>query len=200
LKPRSPLPEILWCGSNKRCGRDGWSFPRQVSKTIQEECPGMSFVHLFGGKADFGVRLDIDAAVKPDVIGDAWLPPFAKDSFDCVVLDPPYIGEYRVMSNDRLRCLFRAAAWIARKRVVWFHTCWVESPARCVRGKSWLVRVGRHCQVRCLQFFEVSAERKLPPVLRFNSGPAMKYNRWLAGEVPLNFPAHAVESTPREQQ
>jgi len=73
----------------------------------------MSFVHLFGGKADFGVRLDIDAAVKPDVIGDAWLPPFAKDSFDCVVLDPPYVGEFRAMSNDRIRGLFRAAAWLA---------------------------------------------------------------------------------------
>ncbi len=116
------------------------------------------------------------------------LPEILWCSFDCVVLDPPYIGEYRAMSNDRLRYLFRAAAWIARKRVVWFHTCWVESPARCVRGKSWLVRVGRHCQVRCLQFFEVSAERKLPPVTHFASGPGIKYNHWLAGQMPLNFP------------
>jgi len=181
-------PEILWCGSNKRAGVDGWSFPRQVERTILAECEGMTFVHLFGGKSSFGVRLDVDPLVRPDVIGDAWLPPFAKNSFDCVVLDPPYIGEYRSMSNDRLRSLFRAAAWVARKRVIWFHTCWVESPARCVRGKTWLVRVGRHCQVRCLQFFEVPGEdRKLPPVGRFNSGPAMKYNRWLVPQQGFSF-------------
>jgi 16S rRNA G966 N2-methylase RsmD len=184
---KSPLPEILWCTSNKRAGVDGWSFPRQVEETILKECAGMSFVHLFGGKANFGVRLDVDTAVRPDVVGDAWRPPFARNSFDCVILDPPYVGEFRAMGNDRLRCLFRAAAWIARKRVIWFHTVWVESPARCVRGKTWLVRVGRHCQIRTLQFFEVSEERKLPPVERFNSGPAMKYNRWLIQPQGLPF-------------
>jgi hypothetical protein len=182
------FPEVLWCGSNKRRGKDGWSFPRKVERTILEGCAGMTFLHLFGGRAAFGVRLDVDSRTQPDVIGDAWLPPFARDSFDAVILDPPYIGEYRSMSNDRLRCLFRAATWIARKRVIWFHTCWVESPARCVRGKTWLVRVGRHCQVRCLQFFEVPpAERKLPPVTSFQSGPAIKYNRWLVPQDGLPF-------------
>lgn len=181
-------PEILWCGSNKRRGVDGWSFPRAVEQTILREHPGMTFVHLFGGKASFGVRLDVDPRTRPHVIGDAWLPPFARDSFDVAVLDPPYVGEFRAMSNDRLRCMFRAAAWIARKRVIWFHTCWVESPARCVRNKTWLVRVGRHCQVRCLQFFDVPpADRKLPPVKRFASGPAMKYNRWLMDNQHLPF-------------
>ena len=192
-------PEILWCRSNQRAGVDGWSFPRDVERTILRECEGLSFVHLFGGRASFGTRLDIDPLTHPHVIGDAWLPPFARDSFDVAVLDPPYVGEYRAMSNDRLRSLFRAAAWIARKRVIWFHTCWVESPARCVRGKTWLVRVGRHCQVRCLQFFEVPpAERKLPPVARFNSGPAMKYNRWLSENGVLNFnpSPHCTPSAP----
>ena len=188
MKRVSPLPEVLWCPSNKRRGRDGWSFPKAVRQVILDECEGMSFLHLFGGKADFGTRLDIDPSVCPDVVGDAWLPPFARDSFDCVILDAPYVGEFRAMSNDRLRCLFGGATWIARKRVIWFHTLWVESPARCVREKSWLVRVGRHCQVRCLQFFRVPlSDRKNPPIMRFNSGPAMKYNRWLIQPQQLPF-------------
>jgi hypothetical protein len=182
------MPQVLWCGSNPRCQRDGWAFPRAVRKVIVDECEGMSILHLFGGRADFGTRLDIDPSVRPHVIGDAWLPPFGRDTFDCVVLDPPYVGEFRSMSNDRLRCLFGAAAWIARKRVIWFHTVWVESPARCIREKSWLVRVGRHCQTRCLQFWNVpQGDRKLAPPRKWNSGPAMKYNRWIQQPQGLPF-------------
>ena len=61
-------------------------------------------------RSTFGVRLDVDPATNPDVIGDAWLPPFAKDSFDVVILDPPY-----VRFNAQVKCaLFRAAGWVAR--------------------------------------------------------------------------------------
>lgn len=44
---------------------------------------------------------------------------------------------------------------------------------------AWMVRVGDNCHVRCLQYFEV-LEPKSGPVLAFNRGPAIKYNRWLA--------------------
>jgi hypothetical protein len=182
------MPQVLWCPSNPRALQDGWAFPKAVRNVIVQASEGMSVLHLFGGRADFGTRMDVDAGVRPDVIGNAWIPPFARDSFDCVVLDPPYVGEFRAMSNDRLQCLFCAATWIARKRVIWFHTVWVESPARCVREKSWLVRVGRHCQTRCLQFWKVPpAERKIPPTKVFKSGPAMKYNRWLQQPGGLAF-------------
>ena len=53
---------------------------------------GQSVLHLFGGQATWGRRLDIDSTLKPDVIGDAWLPPFKRDAFDVVIIDPPYAG------------------------------------------------------------------------------------------------------------
>lgn len=159
---------------------DGWAFPRDVRNLLLQENADLSVLHLFGGKADFGTRLDFDESTRPHVVGDAWLPPFAKDSFDVVIMDPPYVGDFRTMSNQKTRALFAAAAWIARKRVIWFHTVWIESPNRCEMEKAWLVRVGRHCQVRCLQFFKTAeSERKVLPVKTFSRGPAIRYNRWL---------------------
>jgi hypothetical protein len=170
-----PPIEVLVCRSNPRRGGDGWAFPKDVRSLLVDETKDLTVLHLFGGKADFGTRLDIDPTLHPDVIGDAWLPPFAKDSFDVVIMDPPYIGNFRTMSNQKTRALFAAAAWIARRRVVWFHTVWIESPARCILEKAWLVKVGRHCNVRCLQFFTpTSSAEKVPPVKFFSRGPAIR--------------------------
>lgn len=47
----------------------------------------------FGGRAELGVRMDINADLQPDVIGDAHNLPFEDESFDCVILDPPYSDE-----------------------------------------------------------------------------------------------------------
>jgi hypothetical protein len=186
--------ELLWCGSNPKSGKDGWTFPRAVKRCILERTGGGSVLHLFGGMADFGVRMDIDPSTEPHVIGDAWLPPFQRDVFDTVIMDPPYIGGFASMSDQKTRCLFAAATWIARKRVVWFHTIWLESPARCRLEKGYLVRVGRSCAVRALQFFTVpSPDRKLNPVEHFERGPAIKYNRWLKQPQGLAFPPHAME-------
>lgn len=177
-------PEVLWCGRNNKSRRDGWSFPPAVRELLIRECQGMSVLHLFGGKADFGIRLDVDPATQPHVVGDAWLPPFAKDSFDVVVMDPPYIGEYSNFSGHKINALFSAACWIARRYVVWFHVIWIENPVRLKLHKAWLVRVGRNCAVRGLQVFSVP-DNKLPPVRYFKRGPAIKYNRWLNGTALL---------------
>lgn len=185
--------EVLVCRSHKRRGHDGWGFPKDVRDLLIKETEGQSVLHLFGGRAAFGTRLDIDAATQPHVIGDAWVPPFAKDSFDVVIMDPPYIEGFRTMSNQKTRALFAAAAWIARRRVVWFHTVWIESPTRCVLEKAYTVVVGRHCHVRCLQFFTVAPSHlKVPPVKFFTRGPAIKYNRWLVQPQGLPFEKNAA--------
>jgi len=120
---RRPPCEILWIPNAKNeAKRAGWSFPRQIEETIREVCAGASVLHLFGGRATFGVRLDIDPATKPDVIGDAWVAPFAMASFDCVVLDPPYF----TMDREMLGQLMAAAAYIARRKVVWLHQLWAR--------------------------------------------------------------------------
>lgn len=190
-KPRIPV-QILWCGTNrprKKHGarRNGWSFPPAVRELLLQECKGLTVVHLFGGRADFGARLDVDPATKPDVVGDAYLPPFARDSFDVVILDPPYT---QVRQQEKI-ALLRAAAWIARRSVIWFHTVWVEADRNLPLQRGWLVYCGTQCSIRCLEFFDVR-EPKRPPLAKFTRGPAIKYNRWLLpnGILPFSdFPA-----------
>lgn len=132
-------------------------------------------LHLFGGLADFGTRMDIDPSTRPDVIGNAWLPPFARDSFDVVILDPPYFHPNQQEKN----ALLAKSAWIARRTVIWFHTIWIAADRRLKLEKAYLVRVGDTCQVRCIQYFRVDPEKR-EPLKYINRGPAMKYNRWLS--------------------
>jgi hypothetical protein len=187
-RERKPIG-IIWCSnrsSHSKERRNGWSFPPAVAKQIQTDSAGMSVLHLFGGQATFGTRLDIDPTTHPDVQGDAWLPPFGKDTFDVVVLDPPY---FRLNQQEK-NSLLAGAAWIARHRVVWFHTIWIASDRRLTLERSWFVRVGDTCHVRCLQYF-LATERKLEPRRYFERGPAMKYNRWLQQPQGLPFPPHS---------
>lgn len=186
MKNRAPgavaqKTEVLWCGNARKGSGNGWSFPPRVRRHLLADHQGMSVLHLFGGLATFGTRLDIDPIVRPDAIGDAWLPPFARESFDVVILDPPYY-----MLNAQVKtALFRAAGWIARKRVVWFATQWQAATGGLRAERSWLVRVGDSCQVRCLQYFTI--HDRPGPVKYFKRGPAMKYNRWMAGNLILDF-------------
>jgi ubiquinone/menaquinone biosynthesis C-methylase UbiE len=47
----------------------------------------------FGGMAEVGIRVDLNPMVEPDVVADAHDLPFEDESFDCVILDPPYSDE-----------------------------------------------------------------------------------------------------------
>lgn len=178
--------ELLWCTPPKTRGGEGWTFPKQVEKTILEHCAGLSILHFFGGHSRFGTRMDIDPLTRPDVIADAWLPPFGRDSFDVVVMDPPYIGDFRNLNSQKLICLHLNAAWIARRRVIWFHTNWIDTKARLRFERGWVVNVGRGCAVRALQFFSVP-KIKLNPPTHFQRGSAIRYNRWLSNPQGLAF-------------
>lgn len=136
----------------------------------------------FGGLSKWGVRMDIDRITRPDVLADAWLPPFVKDAFDVVILDPPYVSINQQMKQQ----LLRAAAYIAKRRVIWFHTMWIAGDAQMRLERAWLVRVGDSCAVRCIQVFSVPTVKRKPRNY-FSRGPAIKYNRWLRGELKLPF-------------
>ncbi len=50
-------------------------------------------LHPFGGKAEYGIRLDIKPEVEPNVLGNAHDLPFKNNIFDMVIADPPYSSE-----------------------------------------------------------------------------------------------------------
>lgn len=190
-KSHAPRPDVLWC-PNQRSGRsNGWSYPRAVEKLLREITAGHSVLQLFGGMSRWGLKLDIDPVTRPHVIGDAWLPPFARDSFDVVIIDPPYVG----INQQMKQALLRGAAFVAKERVIWFHTQWTAGDAGLRRERSWLVRVGDSCSCRCLIEWRVTSTNKRAPVLRFTRGPALKYNRWLTGGMRLPFEMEAKSDT-----
>lgn len=176
---------ILWCSNQRHRAGNGWSFPPAIERHLRELTTGKTVCHLFGGMSRWGVKLDIDPSTKPHVLGDAWLPPFTKDAFDVVILDPPYVGINQQMKQQ----LLRGAGYIAKDSVIWFHTQWIASVGRdqLTLKRSWLVRVGDSCNVRCLQVFNVHQGAKVKPRPYFNRGPAIRYNRWLAGQHRLPF-------------
>lgn len=181
-----PVPlKLIWCGTNrprKKFGerKNGWSFPPAVRELLLQELEGKTCLHLFGGAADFGVRLDLDPRTRPDVIGDAFLPPFAKNSFDAVILDPPY---YQMRQQEKV-ALMRAAGWIARESVYWFHTVWIATDSTMPLDSAWLIRVGDQCAVRVLQRFKVSPTKRPPLQLHeFTRGEPLKYKRWAEREA-----------------
>jgi len=179
---RLVTPEILVCrGHRKKSRRNGWTFPRTVEAHLRTLTAGRSVLHLFGGRASWGTRLDVDPVVSPDVIGDAWLPPFRRNAFDVVILDPPYIH----LNQQTKSALLRAAAYVASHSVIWFHTTWIAGDRHCRLTRGWLVYVGDSAAVRCLELFH-TAETKDVPRMEFTRGPAMKYNRWRnQGGLPL---------------
>lgn len=95
--------------------RRTWAFPREVAELLMQETSGRSVLHLFGGLAAFGIRLDADRATRPDVVGNAFYPPFACESFDVVICDPPYRGALGMWES----CM-RPALCLARRAVWWF--------------------------------------------------------------------------------
>lgn len=172
---------VLWCSNQRSKRSNGWSFPPNVERHLRALTKGKRVCHLFGGMARWGVRCDIDPIVRPDVFADAWLPPFVENAFDVVILDPPYVSINQQMKQQ----LLRAASYIAKDAVIWFHTIWVASDTTLTLQRSWLVRVGDSCSVRCIQVFRVKPGRKAKPRPFFTRGPAVRYNRWLAGQLRL---------------
>jgi hypothetical protein len=178
---RAPI-DVLWCPNASGSKGAGWSFPPKVERLLQQMTEGKRVLQMFGGRSRWGTRLDVDPLTRPHVRGDAWLPPFQRDSFDVVILDPPY---FHLTANEKGQ-LLRQAAFIARERVIWFHTIWIYSARSLPLERAWLVRVGDNCSVRCIQVFKVEGMKDVPAP-NFLRGPAVKYNRWLMGQTGLPF-------------
>ena len=87
----SRRPETLWCSNNRKGSSNRWSYPPAV-ETAPHDHGGADGPATLRGMARWGVTLDIDPTTTPRLRGDAWMPPFRMNSFDVVILDPPYLG------------------------------------------------------------------------------------------------------------
>jgi SAM-dependent methyltransferase len=85
-------------------------------------------LHPFGGRAEFGMRVDLDPLLEPDLVADAHDLPLADESFDCVILDPPY-------SDEEARELYQTTVKL-RPAV------YIGEAVRVLREGGWLVIYG----------------------------------------------------------
>lgn len=90
-----PIPNIVWILPRPRRSRYKGGFPLHFEKKLIKLLqPTGLILHPFGGEAEFGIRVDIDPNVKPDILGDAHNLPFKDNTFNLVICDPPYTKEY----------------------------------------------------------------------------------------------------------
>lgn len=64
-------------------------FERKLITLLQLQ-NGAKVLHPFGGKAEYGIRVDVDPSTNPDILGNAENLPFQDNTFDLVICDPPY--------------------------------------------------------------------------------------------------------------
>ncbi len=148
--------ETWWLARPSRSKYRG-SFPLNFEEKLYRSLGDpREVLHQFGGRAEYGTRVDLNPETEPDVIGDAHELPFEDNSFDLVVCDPPY-------SDEEARDLYgtppvrqgqwmREAVRVSRRYVATYHVRMLPRPSgtELVRVIVILLRTGhsaRVCQV-----------------------------------------------------
>src|SRR5512146_186132 len=91
-------------------------WPGEVTNVLQSLLLPRS-LHVCCGLSLLGdVRIDMDPAVRPDIIGDAASLPIRSDEFVSVLCDPPYNGQFQ-WNHDMLAELAR----VASQRIIFQH-------------------------------------------------------------------------------
>jgi len=67
-------------------------FERKLIRTLNLK-PDARILHQFGGMGEYGLRVDINQDVHPDVLASADFLPFRDNTFDLVISDPPFDEE-----------------------------------------------------------------------------------------------------------
>lgn len=86
-----PIPNYTWILPRPRRSRYKGGFPLHFEKKLVRLLkPSGLILHPFGGEAEYGLKVDINPDLKPDIIADAHQLPFKDNTFSMVVCDPPY--------------------------------------------------------------------------------------------------------------
>lgn len=92
------IPRYCWWLPRPRQNKYKGGFPLHFEKKLLDllkmDYKTDSILHPFGGMAEYGIRVDINPNISPDYIMDAHNLGFTDDSFDLVILDPPYNDDY----------------------------------------------------------------------------------------------------------
>ena len=85
------VENIAWVLPRPAKSRYRGAFPLHFEKKLLQlyDMPAL-VLQPFGGKAEYGLRCDINPEVVPDTVCDAHALPFADNSIDFLLVYPPY--------------------------------------------------------------------------------------------------------------
>lgn len=89
------IPTITWTLPRPSKSKYPGSFPLFFEENLIKLLGYPEWIlHPFGGRAEHGIRVDLDPTLEPDILGDAHQLDMLEDAtFDLVILDPPYSDE-----------------------------------------------------------------------------------------------------------
>jgi SAM-dependent methyltransferase len=139
-------------------------FPRGLIAKILPHlrCARHEILHVCSGSLPRGegIRVDIRAAAKPDVIADGRNLPFADNSIAAVMEDPPYTEGYAKslygIDYPRPSHLLREAVRVVRPggRICFVHYITPKPPRGAIFIKAWALSTGFDMPVRAISLYE----------------------------------------------
>jgi len=119
-----------------------------------------SVLHLFGGAAKIGKRVDIKPETKPDYVMDAHNLELPSRVFKVVICDPPYSDEenqelYGVEVPLRQKTWMKEAVRVCRNDgfVVLYSDKWIPKPPKCSYWMRIIVLPGQNHRGRICHIF-----------------------------------------------
>jgi len=95
--------------------KKAWVWSKAEEQLYARLCVG-SVLHLCSGYSDIGdCKLDINPDAKPNIVADVHYLPFKDQSFDTIIVDPPWHGPQTWMQWEQM---MKEMIRIARKRIV----------------------------------------------------------------------------------
>jgi 16S rRNA G966 N2-methylase RsmD len=120
-----------------------------------------SILHVFGGRAKIGARIDINPAVNPDYIMDAHDLDFHDESFNVVICDPPFSdidnkNKYQntnARSLDMMRWKSEASRVCKPSGFIVIRHFWeTEAPPNC---EAWMNIILQQCSGRHIHMVQI---------------------------------------------
>lgn len=88
------ISTFVWTLPRPPKSRYKGAFPLYFEQNLQQLLGyPEKILHPFGGMSEIGDRVDLNPTVEPHIVGDAHALPIEDETYDCVILDPPYSDE-----------------------------------------------------------------------------------------------------------
>ena len=163
---RTPVENLTWCLPRPRRNNPiPGCFPQHFEKKLMALLGWpKKILHPFGGRAEYGLRVDVRPEVFPDILGDAHSLPFKEGAFDCVLLDPPYNLDYsqRLYSTNNIHPVKAAqeAVRVCKEGgwVVWYHLVAMPVPPHTILTHRILLETRLYHAARIIHVHQKNTE------------------------------------------